>query len=152
MVAAGAPRLERSISKPMSTQNDYFGRRIPFMNLLGLQAVSLDENQAVTLLPWRADLTNSRGDIHGGTLMSVLDFTLSAVCRGHDASLGVITIDMNTHFMAPGRTDLTATARILRRGASMQFCEGEIRDAQGVLVAKAIATFKTVRQSPGGDS
>lgn len=136
----------------MSTQIDYFGRHIPFMNLLGLQAVSLEADQAVTFLPWRADLTNSRGDIHGGTLMSVLDFTLSAACRALDRDLGVITIDMNTSFMAPGRGDLTFTARALRRGASMHFCEGEARDAQGVLVAKATATFKVVRQSPGGDS
>ncbi|HEY0296533.1 MAG TPA: PaaI family thioesterase [Bordetella sp.] len=136
----------------MSPPRDYFGRHIPFMNLLGLEAVSLDENQAVTRLPWRADLTNSHGNVHGGTLMSVLDFTLSAACRALDPGLGVITIDMNTHFMEPGRGDLTITARALRRGATTHFCEGEIRDAQGVLVAKAIATFKTVRQSPGGDS
>jgi uncharacterized protein (TIGR00369 family) len=136
----------------MSTERDYFGRNIPFMNLLGLEAVSLDENQAVTRLPWRADLTNSHGDVHGGTLMSVLDFTLSAACRSHDLSLGVITIDMNTHFMSPGRGDLTITARALRRGAATHFCEGEIRDAKGVLVAKAIGTFKTIKKSPGGDS
>ena len=136
----------------MSTQNDYFGRHIPFMTLIGLQTVSLDAEQAVTFLPWRADLTNSLGAIHGGTLMSVLDFTLSAACRAHDRDLGVITIDMNTHFISPGQGDLTITARTLRRGASTHFCEGEVRDAQGVLVAKAIGTFKTVRKVSGGDS
>lgn len=136
----------------MSTERDYFGRHIPFMNLLGLEAVSLDDNQAVTRLPWRADLTNHRGDIHGGTLMSVLDFTLSAACRSHDRNLGVITIDMNTHFTAPGRGDLVITARVLRRGLATHFCEGEIRDAEGVLVAKAIGTFKTIKKLPSGDA
>lgn len=59
-------------------QTDYFGLTIPFMHFIGLVPESIAPAYARTSLPWRADLTNSRGDVHGGTLMSVLDFTLSA--------------------------------------------------------------------------
>jgi len=135
----------------MTTPIDYFGLTIPLMQLLGLQPRRIDADSAETFLPWRADLTNSRGDVHGGTLMSVLDFTLSAAARGTDAGLGMATIDMNTSFLAPAGGDLTINARCLRRGGSIAFSEGEVRNAQGVVVARATATFRVLRRNRGSD-
>lgn len=67
----------------MSTPHtDFFGLTIPFMQLLGVVPEHSGNGTARTRLPARADLVNSRGDIHGGTLMSVLDFTLGAAIRG----------------------------------------------------------------------
>ncbi len=133
-------------------QTDYFGLTIPFMHFIGLVPESIAPAYARTSLPWRADLTNSRGDVHGGTLMSVLDFTLSAAARGSaDGTEGMATIDMNTSFLSPGTGDLVIEARCLRRGASIAFCEGEVRRADGELVARATATFKIIRRRPGGD-
>ncbi len=40
---------------------------------------------------------------------------------------------------------------VRRRGASIAFCEGDIRRADGELVARATATFKIIRRRPGGD-
>ncbi|CAB3712353.1 MULTISPECIES: PaaI family thioesterase [Achromobacter] len=133
-------------------QTDYFGLTIPFMHFIGLVPESIAPAYARTSLPWRADLTNSRGDVHGGTLMSVLDFTLSAAARGSaDGTEGMATIDMNTSFLSPGTGDLVIEARCLRKGASIAFCEGEVRRADGELVARATATFKIIRRRPGGD-
>lgn len=135
-----------------ATNTDYFGLTIPLMELMGLIPESIGPGHARTRLPWREDLTNSRGDIHGGTLMSVLDFTLSAAARGHEpTTLGMATIDMTTSFLSPGNSDLTIEARCLRVGASIAFCEGEIRNAAGELVAKASATFKVLKRRSGGD-
>jgi len=133
------------------TSTDYFGLTIPLMHLMGVIPESIAPGHARTRLPWREDLTNSRGDIHGGTLMSVLDFTLSAAARGHNQDLGMATIDMTTSFMSPGNSDLVIEARCLRLGGSIAFCEGEIRNAENELVAKASATFKVIKSRPGGD-
>ena len=38
-----------------------------------------------------------------------------------------------------------AEARCLRAGRSLAFSEGEVRDAEGSLVAKALGTFKLRR-------
>jgi uncharacterized protein (TIGR00369 family) len=133
-------------------QTDYFGLTIPFMHFIGLVPESIAPAYARTSLPWRADLTNSRGDVHGGTLMSVLDFTLSAAARGSaDGTEGMATIDMNTSFLSPGTGDLVIEARCLRKGASRAVCEGAVRRADGELVARATATFKIIRRRPGGD-
>jgi uncharacterized protein (TIGR00369 family) len=127
----------------------YFGLVIPFMTYIGLVPDHIERDYARTLLPWRKELTNSRGEVHGGTLMSVLDFTLSAAARGPaEAEISMATINMNTSFLAPGATDLVVEAKCLRRGGSIAFCEGEIRAAQGELIARAAATFKVIKRKP----
>lgn len=123
----------------------YFGIDVPFMEHIGLKPLSLADGCCRTLLPWHRALVNSRGDVHGGTLMSAFDFTLSAAARSHDPlRYGVITIDMTTHFYEAARSDLTVIGRCARRGTSTAFCEGEIVDAAGTVVAVARAVFKLI--------
>lgn len=125
--------------------DSYFGIDVPFMRYIGLRAESLTADLARTYLPRSDKLVNSRGDVHGGTLMSVLDFTLSAAARAHDPlGLGVATIEMSTHFLAVARSDLTFEARALRRGRSIAFCEGTAYDKDGVAVCTARATFRLI--------
>jgi len=130
---------------------DYFGSTIPLMEYLGLIPEHGEPFLARTRLPWRKVLTNSRGDVHGGTLMSVLDFTLSAAARGAlEPGTSMATIDMTTSFMAPATTELVIEARCIKLGRSIAFCEGEVRDAAGEQVCKASATFRVIRPKPGG--
>ncbi|HRO59563.1 MAG TPA: PaaI family thioesterase [Burkholderiaceae bacterium] len=123
----------------------YFGIDVPFMEHIGLEPVSLEDDCCRTLLRWQPALVNSRGDIHGGTLMSAFDFTLSAAARAHEPMCyGAITIDMTTHFYEAARSDLMVIGRCARRGRSIAFCEGEIVDDTGRVVAVARAMFKLV--------
>jgi len=135
----------------VSQGRDFWGLCIPFMDALGVIPEHIEANYARTRLPYRDDLRNSRGHVHGGALMSVLDFTMSAAARGGMADkIGMATITMETRFMEPCLSDLIVTGRCLRRGRSIAFCEGEIHDPQGKLLCKASASFKVMRAS-GGD-
>lgn len=123
----------------------YFGIDVPFMEHIGLKPISLTDGCCRTLLPRHPALVNSRGDVHGGTLMSAFDFTLSVAARAHDPlRYGVITIDMTTHFYEAARSDLTVIGRCARRGKATAFCEGEIVDEAGTVVAVARAVFKLI--------
>lgn len=125
---------------------DYFGATIPLMEYLGLVPEHIEAGLARTRLPWRVELTNSRGDVHGGTLMSVLDFTLSAAARSDlDPGTSMATINMTTNFFAPANGELVIEARCVKRGRSIAFCEGEVRDAGGDVVCKASGTFRIIR-------
>lgn len=127
----------------------YFGIDVPFMEHIGLSPVSLDDSGCRTRLAWTPALANSRGDMHGGTLMSAFDFTLSAAARAHDPlRYGAITIDLTTHFLEASRSELTVIGRCTKRGKSMAFCEGEILDPQGTVVAVARGVFKLVLREP----
>lgn len=127
-------------------QVSFFGYHIPYLEHLGVVPLKCENDTAITRLPIKPHLVNSRGHVHGGALMSVLDFTLSAAGRSHDLTgVSMATIDMSTSFMAPGATDLTIKATCIHRGGSICFCEGEIRDANNKLVAKATASFKMLK-------
>ena len=137
---------------PGTPEKPYFGIDVPLMRYFGLQPELIEEGYCRTRLPAHPQLVNSRGDVHGGTLMATLDFTLSGAARSHaPTETGVITIDMSTHFLAAARGELTLEARCLRRGARIAFCEGEVKDASGTVVCVARAAFKLVPLSSGGN-
>lgn len=115
------------------------------MRYLGLQPEHIEDGYARARLPSNPDLVNSRSDVHGGTLMSVLDFLMSAAARGHDPlNVGVATIEMSTHFLDVAKGELQFEAKTLKRGRSTAFCEGTAMDADGKTVCVARATFRLI--------
>jgi len=129
-----------------------YQKRIPFVEHLGLVTEALGEGSARLSMPLPEHFTNSLGTAHGGVIMSLLDVALCTAARTlHPDSLGVITIDMSTSFIGGGSGErLIAEARVLRDGRSMTFVEGEAKNADGSLVAKAIGTVRVRRRDARG--
>jgi len=121
-----------------------YQKRIPFVSHLKILTETLGEGTARLSLPIEAHLTNSIGTVHGGVIMSLLDVALCTAARTlHPDSLGVITIDLSTSFIGGGSgARLLAEARVLKNGRSMIFVEGEAKNEDGSLVAKAIGTVR----------
>jgi uncharacterized protein (TIGR00369 family) len=121
-----------------------YQKRIPFVSHLKILTETLGEGSARLSLPIDPHLTNSIGTVHGGVILSLLDVALCTAARTlHPDSLGVITIDMSTSFIGGGSgARLLAEARVLKDGRSMIFVEGEAKNEDGSLVAKAIATVR----------
>jgi len=121
-----------------------YQKRIPFVSHLKILTETLGEGSAQLSLPIEPHLTNSIGTVHGGVIMSLLDVALCTAARTlHPDSLGVITIDMSTSFIGGGSgARLLAEARVLKNGRNMIFVEGEAKNEDGSLVAKAIATVR----------
>jgi uncharacterized protein (TIGR00369 family) len=121
-----------------------YQKRIPFVSHLKILTETLGEGSARLSLPIEPHLTNSIGTVHGGVIMSLLDVALCTAARTlHPDSLGVITIDMSTSFIGGGSgARLLAEARVLKNGRSTIFVEGEAKNEDGSLVAKAMATVR----------
>jgi uncharacterized protein (TIGR00369 family) len=103
-----------------------------------------------TRLPLNAANVNSRGVVHGGALMSALDFTLSAAARSHaPLDFSVVTIDLTTHFLNEAKSELRIEGRCIRRGKSIVFCEGDVRDRDDQLVTTAKGVFKLLEIDRG---
>ncbi len=121
-----------------------YQKKIRYIQHLGMQTEALGEGTARLALAIEPQLTNSFGTVHGGAIMSLLDVALCTAARTlHPDSIGVMTIDMSTSFIGGGTGEkLIAEARVLKNGRSMIFVEGEARNADGSLVAKAMATVR----------
>jgi len=130
----------------MSRALDYareYHKRIPFIDLIGLETVELKDGLARLALALRPELLNSFGTAHGGVLMTLLNVAMCQAARTqHPDSQGVMTIDMSTSFMAAGKGRLLAEGRVLKPGRATIFAEAEIRDEGGALVAKSIGTVR----------
>ena len=125
-----------------------YQKKIPFLQHLKIVTDDLGEGSARLSVAVEPHLTNSMGTVHGGVIMSLLDVALCTAARTlHAESQGAITIDMSTSFVGGGNgARLVAEARVLKDGRSMTFVEGEARNPDGSLVAKAIATVRVVRK------
>lgn len=129
-----------------------YQKRIPFLQHLKIQTDELGQGSARLSLPIEPQMTNSLGTVHGGAIMSLLDVAVCTAARTlHPESVGVITIDMSISFIGGGAGKrLMADARVLKDGRSMSFVEGEAKNEDGSLVAKAIATVRVRLKDKGG--
>ncbi len=120
-----------------------FQKKIPFVGHLGIEVDSIGDGQAALSMRLQPEFTNSFGTAHGGVIMSIMDVALCTAARSqHPDSIGVITIDLSLQFIGAGRGRLTAQARVLKPGRNTVFTEGEVRNEDGSLVAKAIGTVR----------
>jgi len=121
-----------------------YQKKIPFVQHLKILTEELGQGTARLSLPVAPEFTNSLGTVHGGVIMSLLDVALCTAARTlHPDSIGVITIDLSTSFIGGGSGErLIAEARVLKDARTMSFVEGEARNADGSLVAKAMATVR----------
>ncbi len=133
-----------SAGSPVSQDTYEFTKKIPFSEHLGIRVESLEKGVARLSMVIRPEFMTSWGTAHGGSILSLLDITLSMSARTlYDPPRSIMTIDLNTQFISTSTGVLMAEGRVLRAGQSTIFCEGEARDDKGELVAKAIGTFRS---------
>jgi len=130
------------------TQSTAFRNDIPFIKDLGVEFVSADNGRAVVALDLAPRHLNSWSVAHGGVLMTLLDVAMAVAGRSLDpAAGGGVTLEMKTSFLQPANagTRLIASAQAFHRTNTLAFCDGEVRDADQRLIAKAMGTFKYLK-------
>jgi uncharacterized protein (TIGR00369 family) len=76
-------------------------------------------------------------------VVGLLDQAMADAARGR-ASVGreVVTVDIHVSFLGPATGRLSASGRATGGGRSVCFCEAEVIDADGRLVATGMGTFR----------
>ena len=122
-----------------------FLKKIPFSEHLGIKVDSLEKGVARLSMTIRPEFMTSWGTAHGGSILALLDITLSMTARTlYDPPRSMMTIDLSTQFIGTATGLLRTEGRVMKAGQSTIFCEGEARDEKGELVAKAIGTFRAI--------
>lgn len=124
-------------------------RHIPFLAWLGARRERAADGVAVVVVDLVPELLNNHGGGHGGVVMTLLDNAMAnAALSRIDFAREVVTIDIHVAFMSPATGRLTATGRATGGGRSVCFCEADVADADGRVVARAMGTFRY--REPGG--
>ena len=118
-------------------------RSIPFLKHLGVRLVRLGHGRSELKLKVTRSLTQSRGIAHGGVAASLIDSAIGLALRTMIKPEEIVTtVEMKVNYLAaasPG--ELRATGKIIHKGKRIAVGEGEVRNREGVLVAKGSATY-----------
>ena len=129
--------------------HQFFGVHVPFLAWLDVQGLEWGPGRASITLALRPELLNSLTAAHGGVVCTLLDVAMAAAARSEDPASRVVTVDMSVQFIRPGIGVLSAHGHALALTKSLVFCEAELRDPDGQLVAKSSGTFKRLRPGRG---
>jgi len=118
----------------------------PFFDLLGLQPEEATTDLGRMRLPFKADLQQARGLVHGGAIASLVDSAgVLAIKATMPEAIGGSTVSMTVNYLAPAQNiDLVAEARIIRRGRSLVFLDVDVFAPSGERIAKGQLTYKVV--------
>ena len=134
-----------------------FPLRIPFVEELGLELWAFGDGKAELRVDLNASHLNSWEVAHGGVMMTMLDVAMAHAARSKSThspvdAPGLVTLEMKTSFMRPGKGTLRAVGTLLHKTTTLAFTEGSVFDEAGQLCAHATATFKFLRALPSGRS
>ena len=124
---------------------------IPFLRALGAKLARAEEGIAEIALTVAPDHENSWGVAHGGVVMTLLDVAMARagrtlIDREGSEHMSAVTVEMKTSFFRPAVGELVARGKVLHRSTTMAYCEAELVDTKGQLVAKSLGTFKFLRR------
>ena len=129
-----------------------FGRQTA-METLGAVMGKVEPGEVEIEMPYRADLTQQHGFIHGGIVTAIVDsacgyaaFSLSA------PDTAVLTIEYKVNFVAPAKGQrLLARGEVVRSGATISVCKGDVLAYDGgeeKLVATMLTTLMLMPNRP----
>jgi uncharacterized protein (TIGR00369 family) len=112
----------------------------PFVGHLGIRLAELEPDLAVLELAFDERLATAGDVVHGGAIATLIDTAGMTAAWADDErpeSWRGSTVSMNVDYLAAAAgSDLRATARVVRRGGTLCFCEVEVVDAAGAAVAR----------------
>jgi len=134
---------------------DWIGRTYetnPIAALLGAKPLACDP-VAGRITIWfeaKPEFCNLLGTVQGGMLAAMLDMVMSfSVLCTMGPGYVVPTIDMHTHFLSPARPGrIVGDGAIVKKGRSISFMEGRLRDRDGRLLTTATGSGQLMKWPP----
>lgn len=119
-------------------------KAIPYLNDLGVVLADPEhEEESLLALDIEPRHHNTNHAAHGGVLVTLMDAAMARAVRYVDNDEhGIASIELKSTFMQPGKGRLIAKGFVVHRTSRLAFCEAEVRDEHGALVARASSTIR----------
>lgn len=123
------------------------------MRLIGATLTMVEAGFCEIELPWREDLTQQKGYLHGGIIGMIADSACGyAAYSLMPASASLVTVEYKINLMAPARRGLlVARGEVVKPGRTLSITSGEVtlrRDGRSVLLAAMQQTLMMLPDTP----
>jgi uncharacterized protein (TIGR00369 family) len=117
-----------------------------FPRLVGLVFEEVRVDYARMRLPYRPELNQPGGVVHGGALTTLIDtVVVPAIASTHDAVPRMLTVSMTINFLgALKEEDAVAEGWVEKRGRRTVFCAAEVRSGSGTLTTRASLVYNVI--------
>ncbi len=125
--------------------------RSRFHAWMGMRLARLSDGESEVVLEVGPDHVNLMGVLHGGVIGSLADAATGiAMLSALDDGWSHLTTSIQLTFLSAGRLGdrVVARGRVLKRGRRFGYAEAEVEGPDGVLLARATASF-LLQAEPG---
>jgi uncharacterized protein (TIGR00369 family) len=125
-----------------------FGRQ-KAMALIGASLTVVEAGQVEVALPYRDDLTQQKGFIHGGIIGMIADTACGyAAYSLMPADCSLVTVEYKINILAPARGSLVARGEVIRPGRTLTVTRGEVYSEDGKHIASMQQTLMMLPGTP----
>ncbi len=120
-----------------------------FVALLDLHLESVGGGRASMRMPYRSEISNGTGAVHGGAIVSLCDTTFYlALASLYGRDQNTTTVALQCNYLAPALPphDLIAEATVLKAGRRVVYGEVHVRSGEKLV---AHATLNFLNSYPG---
>ena len=112
------------------------------MALIGASLARVEAGEVEVALPWRDDLTQQKGFVHGGVIGMIAD----TACGYSAFSLmpaggSLVTVEYKMNILTPGRGALVAKGQVVKPGRTLTIARAEVYAEDGKHVATMLQTL-----------
>ena len=112
------------------------------MALIGASLAAVDKGETEIRLPYRADLTQQKGFVHGGIIGMIADSAAGyAAYSLMPASASLVTVEYKMNILAPARGALVAKGKVIKSGRTLTVARAEVYAEDGTHVASMQQTL-----------
>jgi len=112
------------------------------MTLIGASLARVDRGATEIALPYRAELTQQKGYIHGGIIGMIADSACGyAAYSLMPASASLVTVEYKMNILSPARGALVAKGSVVKAGRTLTVARAEVYAEDGTHVASMQQTL-----------
>ena len=125
----------------MQHVRDSFSRQ-KAMALIGASLSAVEAGASEISLPYRAELTQQKGFVHGGIIGMIADSAAGyAAYSLMPASASLVTVEYKMNILAPARGSLVARGKVVKAGRTLTVARAEVYAEDGTHVASMQQTL-----------
>ena len=125
----------------MEHVRDSFARQ-KAMSLIGASLAAVEAGASEIRLPYREDLTQQKGFVHGGIIGMIADSAAGyAAYSLMPQSASLVTVEYKMNILAPARGSLVAHGKVVKSGRTLTVARAEVYAEDGTHVASMQQTL-----------